>query len=245
MFSHAELRREALDALRRARVPFFAFAGWMLLVCTALNLLDSYFSGSTYQEMFSSGPAGIFVFVLTSLIAMILEAGRVEYCDAALLGERAEYGDLFVGFSFVFRFISTMMLQALLLSLGFSFFLIPGILLFYRYRFSLYILCEDPSLSPMAVLRKSHEELKGFKQELFLLDLSLIFPAMAAALPQVLWTLLVPAEAMNGVSDLLITFLHSVMTYPAMLLLFYRTALEMTFRKRILQHKYPAESGMF
>jgi hypothetical protein len=238
LFSQAEIRREARTALLSARVPFLLFAGLTLLVTAALNLLDVSFSGATYAELFSSGPVGIFVFVLTSLISTLLEAGRVEYCGAALRGERAAYADLFCGFSFVFRFLLTVTLMGLLIGFGFSFFFVPGVLLFYRCRFVLYILCEDPSLSSVTILRRSHEELKGFKGELFLLDLSLLLPAMICAAP-LLWWQLFSAEFTAGLPAPVLGLLGSVMSFPALLMSFYRTTVEMAFRRRILQYKYP------
>ncbi len=238
MFSHAEIRREARTALLRARVPVLSFAGLTLLVIAALNLLDVSFSGATYAELFASGPVGIFVFVLTSLIALLLDAGRVEYCGAALRGEPAEYGDLFCGFSFVFRFLLTLTLQALFISVGFSLFFIPGVVMFYRCRFVLYILCEDPSLSSVQILRQSHEELRGFKGELFLLDLSLFFPAMLCAAP-LLWWQFFSGGLTAGLPAPVLALLSTAMTFPSLLMSFYRTAVEMAFRRRILQHKYP------
>lgn len=238
MFSQTEIRQEARAALLRAKVSFPAFAGLMLLVSAVLNLADTFFSGSTYDELFSSGPAGIFVFVLTSLIAMLLDAGRVEYCSAALAVERAEYGDLFCGFSFAFRFIATMMLQGFLVGLGFSLFFVPGVILLYRYRFVLYILCEDPSRSVTAILRQSNEELKGFKGELFLLDLSLLFPTLISALPMVWWQL-TPAEMLANIPSPALVLISTALSFPALLMSFYRAAVEMSFRRRILQYKYP------
>lgn len=241
MFSQAEIRQEARTALLRARVPFPAFAGLMLLISAVLNLADTLCSGSTYEELFAAGPTGIFVFVLTSLIAMLMDAGRVAYCSAALDGERAEYGDLFCGFSFAFRFIAVMMLQGLLVGLGFSFFFVPGVILFYRYRFVLYVLCEDPSRSVTAILRQSSEELAGFKGELFLLDLSLLFPTLLSALPMVWWQF-TPAEMLAGIPAPALVLIGSALSFPSLLMSFYRAAAELSFRRRILAYKYPGSA---
>ena len=240
MFSHSEIRQEARAVLRRGDVPFLRFAGLNLLVTAVLNLLDAFCSGTTYEDLFGSGPAGIFVYVLTMLISLVLEAGRVEYCAAAHRGERAEYADLFCGFSYAIRFITVMMLQAVLVGLGFSLFLIPGILLLYRYRFALYILCEDPSLSATEILRRSGEELKGFKGELFLLDLSFLAPAMLCVAPLLLWQY-APLEFSASLPDVVVTLISTLLTFPSLLLIFYRTAAELGFRSRILQLKYPQQ----
>ena len=242
MFSHSEIRREARAVLRRGNVPFLLFAALMLLVTAALNLLDMLCSGTTYEELFSSGPTGIFVYVLTSLISLVLEAGRVEYCASAQRGERVEYSDLFCGFSFVFRFISVTLLQAVLVGLGFSLFFFPGVLLLYRYRFSLYILCEDPSLSATEILRRSGEELDGFKGELFLLDLSFLAPAMLCAAPLLIWQY-VPHGLGAALPDFAAILISTLLSFPSLLLTFYRTAVELGFRSRIRQYKYPRQEN--
>lgn len=238
MFSHAELRREARCALRSARVSFPAFVGLSLLVSAVLNVLDALCSGSTYDDLLSSGPVGFFVYILTTFIALLLEAGRAEYCGAAIRGERAEYGDLFCGFSYAARFLAVILTQALLVSIGFTLFLIPGFLLLYRYRFAIYILCEDPSLGVTAILRRSAEELRGFKGQLFRLDLSFLLYALLCLVPTILWQS-VPTELLAGLSAPVLALIDTVVTFPYLLLTFWRTATELLMRERILQLKYP------
>ena len=227
------LRRDALQLLRRAKVPLPLFAGFLLLIHLVLNAADTLCSGETYEELFSSGISGIFVYILTGLISMLLELGRVEYCARARRGERAEYSDLFWGFSYVFKILIAMFLQALLISLGLSFFLLPGIILSYRFRFWRYILSDDPTLGAFDILRRSGEETAGFKMQLFLLDVSFLGVGFLAALPLFLWSVFAPTTLPSLVSILIGTAL----TYPLLLVTFWRTAAEMELRDQILALK--------
>ena len=233
MFSHSQLRHEAFQLLRRAQVPLLLYAGVLLAIKMVLNAADALCSGITYENLFSSGISGMFVFVLTGLINLLLDMGRVEYCSRVRHGEEAEYGDLFWGFSYVFKVLSVFFLQAFLISLGFSFFLIPGIILTYRYRFALYILSDDPSLGTIEILRRSAEETSGFKMHIFLLDLNFLGVAFLAMLPIALWPALAPASV-PALADALIT---TLLTFPLLLVAFWSTAAEMSLREKILSIK--------
>lgn len=227
------LRRDAFELLRRAKVSLPLFAGLLLLIHMVLSVADTLCSGETYEELFSSGISGIFVYILTGLISMLLELGRVEYCARVRRGERAEYSDLFWGFSYVFKILCTTFLQALLISLGLSFFLLPGIILSYRFRFWLYILSDDPTLGVIDILRRSGEETAGFKMQIFLMDVSFFGVSFLAVLPISLWAMLAPA-AIPALAD---AFIGTALTYPLLLVTFWRTAAEMELREKILAIK--------
>lgn len=233
MFSHSMLRRDAFALLRRAKVSLPLFAGLLLLIHMVLNAADTLCSGETYEELFSSGISGIFVYILTGLISILLELGRVEYCARVRRGERAEYSDLFWGFSYVFKILCTMFLQALLISLGLSLFLLPGIVLSYRFRFWLYILSDDPTLGVFDILRRSGEETAGFKMQIFLMDVSFFAVSFFAVLPISLWAMFAPA----GLPFLADTLIGTATTYPLLLIGFWRTAAEMELREKILAIK--------
>lgn len=238
MFSCSELRREARRVLGGAQPSCLTFVGFSLLVSAVLNVLDVICSGITYDDLASSGIAGLFVYILTLLISLLLEAGRVEYCGAALRGEGASYGDLFCGFSYVFRFLSVMLAQAFLVAAGFCCFFVPGLLLLYRYRFALYILCEDPTQGVAAILRRSAAELQGYKWQLLRLDLSFLPHALLCLIPATLWQL--APEAVYAALPLpLLSLIGTATTFPYLLLTFWRTEAELLMRDRILAAREP------
>lgn len=234
VFSLSSLRKDALQLLRHAKVPLPLFVGVLILINCTLSLADMLCSGTTYEELFRSGMSGIFVYTLTGLITMLLEMGRVEYCARVRRGEQAEYSDLFWGFSYVFRVLSVVFLQAVVIAAGLSFFLLPGIILSYHYRFSLFVLNEDPTLSPLEVLHRSRRETFGFKMALFSLDLSFIGWTILSALPLALWEMSAMTAGLPAVADLIVS---SLLTFPVLLVTFWRTAAEMELRDKIVHFR--------
>ena len=107
--------------------------------------------------------------------------GAVEYgtsrlfLDQARSGKAMEIGALFSGFSsnfgelFLLGFLSTLFaaLWALL-------FVIPGIIASYRYSFALYNLLNDPEMGVMEAMALSKKQTRGYKADLFVMDLSFI-----------------------------------------------------------------------
>ena len=62
-------------------------------------------------------------------------------------------------------------------------FVIPGIVAAYRYRFALYNLYENPGLNVMEALEMSKRQTRGYKGQLFMLDLSYFGWYLLASLP--------------------------------------------------------------
>ena len=52
----------------------------------------------------------------------------------------------------------------------------PGILLFYNWRLSFFVLAEHPEYGPLQCMKQSRKLMKGERMQLFKLDLSMIFP---------------------------------------------------------------------
>ena len=232
VFSISALRKDALLQLRRAEVSLPRFAGLLLLIHLILSAADTLFSGASYEELFRSGPVGIFVYILVGLTSRLLEMGRIEYCRRIRSGERAEYADLFWGFSYVFRVLCVFFLQALFIACGLSLFLVPGIILVYRLRFALYILSEDPSLGVMEILRRSGSETAGFKMQIFLLDLAFLPLALVALLPYLFW--MFGGIELPLAADVLV---GTLLTFPALLLNFWHTTADLALREKILAIK--------
>ncbi len=84
---------------------------------------------------------------------------------------------LFFGFNLkdYIPIIKAQLLSTLYIILWTLFFIIPGLVKIYQYRFVPYILAEDTSLGAKEVLKKSKEITNGQKAKMFILDLS-FFP---------------------------------------------------------------------
>jgi len=169
-------------------------------------------------------PLAMFIGIVTSLAALVLGAGRWLYCMAVRRGERAEYLTLFDGFSFAGRLIllilaeglfvtlwsipTGMILGVLLTGYGEEVVLaslvmiplaLPPLVAWYRYRFAVLDLCEDPTLGPLEAIALSKRQTMGYKRQVMLLDLSFLGWMLLGMLPQ-LYLYTVEYMAMAGVS---------------------------------------------
>ena len=88
--------------------------------------------------------------------------------------EKFQIKDAFIGFSFYKQALKLYILMFLYIFIGFILFVIPGIILIYKYKMAFYLLCEEPELTPKECLKKSSEITAGYKMDLFLMDLSFI-----------------------------------------------------------------------
>ena len=168
--------RELLDAAQVS--PRKMVALWLGLKAL-LSLLESIGGGIN--------PFYMFLVVLTAMLSIVLDAGFVLYCMAVRRGERAEYLTLFDGFAFAGEVILLTLVKAVLIGLWSMLFLIPGIVAFYRYRFALYNLLENPDLGVTGAIAMSKRQTQGFKWQIFALDMSYLGWALLAALPDLLY----------------------------------------------------------
>jgi len=144
-----------------------------------------------------------FLSILTSLTSTVLSAGFVMYCMAIRRGERAEYLSLFDGFSFVGKIICVNLMITLLISLWGMLFIIPGIVVSYRYRFALYHLYENPELGILEAMDLSRRHTMGYKKQLLLLDISYLGWMALAAAPNLVYSFLLYSESFRLASDFL------------------------------------------
>lgn len=80
--------------------------------------------------------------------------------------------DLFKGLKQYKRMVGTMALETLFISLGFCCFIVPGIIVALGLFEVPFLLNEDSELSGMAAIRRSWEDMKGYKGRLFGFGLS-------------------------------------------------------------------------
>ena len=128
---------------------------------------DNLFSG-----MLSSGKL-LFVLVI-SVMASILSVGYTMYCLKVSRNEQAGIPTIFDGFTVFLRVIVLKILINIFVGLWSILLIIPGIIASYRYSMAVYLLIDNPDMSPMECIRASKEITRGRKGELFVLDLSFI-----------------------------------------------------------------------
>lgn len=91
-------------------------------------------------------------------------------------------GSLFDGFQDYGRILGTVLLQVVYTFLWTLLLVVPGVVKWYSYSMTSYILLDEPELKNNAVIEKSMAMMEGHKMRLFLLDLSFIGWALLSSL---------------------------------------------------------------
>lgn len=116
--------------------------------------------------------ASLVSLLYTFLVGNVFHVGAAKFRLAAYRHERVRFADLLIGFKQYGRMVGTMALYTLFVTLGFLCFFVPGVIVSLGLFEVPYLLNEDPSLSGMDAIRRSWEDMKGHKGELFGLYMS-------------------------------------------------------------------------
>ena len=190
MLNRIELKLNAKAITKSARVSAYQMTLLYLVIRFVLGLADNYVSADEgtwveigdmqlqVQSLFHHAafptPVVVFVSVLVWLLGCVLAAGYVLYHQGVRRGEEMPISSLFDGFGFVGKIVLLNLVITVFVALWSILFIIPGIIAGYRYRFALYNLCENPELGVMDALNMSKAQTKGYKLDLFVLDLTFI-----------------------------------------------------------------------
>ncbi len=117
--------------------------------------------------------ASLLIFVI-GLVRSVIEVGYQRFCLRTWRGQEAGYGDLFDEFAHFLKVIWLTILLGIFIFLWSLLFIIPGIIAAYRYSFAYYILIDNPEMSAIECIRESKRLTKGYKNQLFVLDLSFL-----------------------------------------------------------------------
>ncbi len=195
MLNRKQLKAEAKAITKGAAVSAYVFTLIYLVISYVLTGISELVSGSTaaelsyYLDMEIPIPSlGLpplmvtFISILISLISVVLSAGYLLYNMGVRKGKTMPYATLFDGFTFVGKIILLQIMVFIFTFLWSLLLFIPGIIAAYRYRFALYNLCENPQLSPSEALNMSKAQTRGYKWQLFVLDLSFLGWSLLCAL---------------------------------------------------------------
>lgn len=178
LIDRPQLKREVRTLLSSASINPKKLTVLYLMLVLALDMVDT-----LVPNLISISAVTTFISILTSLMSSILLVGFTLTCMTLCRRQQAAYSNLFDGFSFVGKIICLQIITYFFIYLWSLLFLIPGIVAAYRYRFALYNLCENPSISVFDALNLSKWQSRGYKQQLFLLDLSYLGWGLLASLP--------------------------------------------------------------
>lgn len=126
------------------------------------------------SEPIALSPMAIFFSVLILLVTTILYAGYDSYCMGIRRGEKMSVSSLLDGLSIAGKVIWCDILVSIRIALWSCLFVIPGFIAIYRYRFAVYNIIRDPSLTVPQAIALSCYQTRGMKAELFALDLSFL-----------------------------------------------------------------------
>lgn len=192
MKNRMTIKQEAKTLIHTGRVSPILMSVIMLVIVTALDYFSSLFGYGTItvedlQYMLESGDTSLllestqltspmqpFVPILVTLVSTVLYAGYYSYLMGIYRGEEMQYSSLLDGFSIVGKVIWCDLLVAIKVFLWSMLFVIPGIIAAYRYRFALYNLLRNNSLTVSQAIALSCRQTEGMKFDLFVLDLSFI-----------------------------------------------------------------------
>jgi len=164
------IKAEAKEFIRLGNQSVLGMSALYLVLSLLLTGADG-----LCLNIFGEGSASyLFVSVLISLISLVLSAGMICFCMGIRRGEVTPFSALFDGFGMAGKVILVNVLTGLFVALWSLFFLIPGIIAAYRYRFALYNVLENPDLSAMQAIALSKEQTYGMKMDLFELDMSFL-----------------------------------------------------------------------
>lgn len=122
----------------------------------------------------------LFLSILVLLYTLVLEYGYSSYALALYRGGQPGSGELFSRFYMGGKVILLSLVIFAATYLWSLLFLIPGVIAWYRYRMSRYVLLDHPEMGVLTAWNHSKQMMQGHKSQLFLVDLSFLLWIVAA-----------------------------------------------------------------
>ncbi len=136
-----------------------------------------------FEKQLMPGGLDMFLSFVLRLFGGVVAAGLSIFAMNTLRGREASLWNLLDGFGRFFPLILLLLLMQLLTALWTQLFIIPGIIALYRYRLAVYLMLDNPQLGVFPCILFSGRLMRGYKWELFLLDLSFLGWFLLAFLP--------------------------------------------------------------
>jgi len=145
-------------------------------------------------EMFLTfiAPIGVVLAFLTLFVSGFVHVGFMSYCLKTTRGNQGNFSDILNGFLYPVKVLLIMIISTALIAVWTLLLIFPGAIAFYRYRQAYYILLDDPGKSALQCIRESKRLMRGYKADLFILDLSFIGWFVLSALITLITLLTLP-----------------------------------------------------
>lgn len=124
-------------------------------------------------SLLAGGASGFSMGVINLILLPLVYGYAVLFLDL-VRGVKLDFGRLFDGYRDIGRIFGTVLLHQVYLVLWTLLLVVPGIVKFYSYAMTYFILKDYPELAYNAAIEKSMTMMSGYKMKLFLLDLSFI-----------------------------------------------------------------------
>ena len=167
-FDPRTLKEQSWNLMRTARVLPLRMTALLLALTLGLNLIGAVAGRLLPMAAVNGLPVAFSFFdVLILLINGVLNAGFLLYCLRVRRGEALPYDSLFDAFPFAGKVVLLDVLMWSLIGLGFSLFILPGVVLLFSYSMAMFHLVDEPELSVLEALHRSRAEMRGHKWQLF------------------------------------------------------------------------------
>ena len=117
------------------------------------------------------------------IMSGMLGGGFLLFCLYVSQRREAGVGTLFDLFGYFFRFLWLEIVTGVFIFLWSLLLVIPGIVAAYRYSMAMFIFFDDPEKGAMQCIRESKAMTRGYKGQLFVLDLSFIGWIILSVIP--------------------------------------------------------------
>lgn len=118
-------------------------------------------------------PSYVLIILLETLMR-IISVGYMSYALGISRKKTVRLENLGDGFYRFWKLIAIFFLTWIFVIAWSILLVIPGIIASYRYRLAYYIALDRPELSPLECIRESKRLMRGYKMDLFILDLSFL-----------------------------------------------------------------------
>ena len=206
IIDRASVKQKSKEIIRRSR-PNMIYAGLIYTLFAALvGYLSLRLTGVEYSTMMKimqasaegrsetamnlmmnsvPGTGETLLDALLHLAIGIVGVGMTLFALNSVRGTNPQLGNLLDGFGMMPRLLILLILEYVFIVLWSMLFIIPGIIAAYRYSLAVYIMIDHPEYSAMDCIRESKRMTKGFKSQIFKLDLSFLPWLILSAMPVV------------------------------------------------------------
>lgn len=208
-------------------IIFFVFTDWVSSVLShffPLNTVDLIIHlyknlniDTTYlaeiAKRFPESAASSAIYM--TFIGGIFLLGRCIFTLNYIRTLEYKYPLILSGFRFFWKAIMLNVLIAIFVALWSMLFVVPGIIAFYNYRQSFYILAENPEKSALQCIKESKFMMTGNKFNLFKLDLSYLFMIIILSIPSLIAGNLFDTTTLYGLMSYLIFSIPQYIAYAS------------------------------